>query len=94
MSNLQQLIEEQKPEMFSDPTKAQDISVLGILIARHTEWTGTEILKIAVEALEDANFHTMALAIAEGIDAIESSSVDDAAEETRLFLQTALDSLK
>lgn len=93
MSSLQQLIEERKPEMFTDPTKASDTEVLGILVAQHMEWTGIDILKVTVEALEDANYHTMACALAEGIEAIDKDPQDDASAETRLLLQTALDSL-
>ncbi|KPK66567.1 MAG: hypothetical protein AMS21_02075 [Gemmatimonas sp. SG8_38_2] len=94
MSELQALIDASKVESFTDPSKASDTEMLGILVARHCEWTGIEILKVAVEALQDANFHTMACAIEEGIESIENNPQDDASVETRQLLQSALDSLK
>ncbi len=62
---LAELIDAQKRQSFTDPSKARDEDALGILISQHFEWDGLAIMLVARAALEDANFHTEA-AIIEG----------------------------
>jgi hypothetical protein len=57
---LNALIRQQKQESANNPDAMKDEVALGILIARHFKWDGDAILRVAVAALEDANFHTEA----------------------------------
>jgi hypothetical protein len=61
---LKELIEQQEEESFTDPSTATDEDALGILIAHHFTWDGEAILRVFEAALEDANFHTEAEAVA------------------------------
>ena len=62
---LRRLIEAQKQESFTDPSKASDAEALGILLANFWEWAGEPIFETAEAALEDANFHTESAALAQ-----------------------------
>ena len=73
MTQLGEMIEEQKQESFSDPSKHTDEEALGILIAHHFEWDGLAILRTFFNALEDANFHTEAAKVHEMIAAEEAA---------------------
>jgi hypothetical protein len=67
---LSDLIEAQKRDSFTDPSSATDEDALGILISQHFKWDGEAILRVAESALEDANFHTEAAAVAEMREAL------------------------
>jgi len=56
--SLQELIDHTKQESFVDGYEATDAEALGLILARHFQWDGTEIMKAAAYGLEDANFHT------------------------------------
>jgi len=45
--------------------------ILGVIVAKYCEWTGSRIVKVSVEALEDANYHGL------------SAQVEDLWEHTR-----------
>jgi hypothetical protein len=64
---LQALIDERKNLSFVEGYQATDEEGLGLVIAHHFEWDGLAILKSAMYALEDANFHTEAGLIADMI---------------------------
>ena len=55
---LKVLVEQKKKEAFIEPNKATDEEALGILIATYFEWD-SRIIRCFLEALEDANFHTL-----------------------------------
>lgn len=57
---LGKLIRRQKETSFIDPTTATDEKALGIMVSQFTSWDGAAILRIAAEALVDANFHSEA----------------------------------
>lgn len=57
-------IAEQEPEDL-------ELETLGLLISRFTQWSGDSILKVAIAALEDANFHTEAGELREMLERLE-----------------------
>lgn len=71
-SSLQTLIDQRKSEAFVDPSGASDEDALGLLISVHFEWDGVSILKTAISALEDANFHTEAALIEDMLKKVEA----------------------
>lgn len=56
---LKELIDRKRKSAFTSEyqSKATDAEVLGIIVSQYLEWNGDAILQVAVEALEDANFH-------------------------------------
>ena len=56
---LNQIIQDKKETAFVDGYTATDAEALGLIIARHFEWDGEQILKTFSNALEDANFHEL-----------------------------------
>ncbi len=66
---LAALIDAQKAQSFTEPSKASDEDALGILISQHFEWDGHAIMRVARAALEDANFHIEAATIEGWINA-------------------------
>lgn len=57
------LISELEGHIFS--VKVSKEEVLGVILAKYCRWDGPKILTIAIQALEDANFHTEAAIIQE-----------------------------
>lgn len=57
-----------KHESFVEPEKADDLEALGILVSKYTEWTGEDIVKVFLAALEDSNFHELGEKIEELTD--------------------------
>lgn len=85
-TSLQELINVRKEESFIPGYEASDEEACGLVIAHHFEWDGLAILKTAMWALEDANFHTESGLIEKMIQQYESDSVvlglQQIAEET------------
>ena len=69
--SLQSLIESIRKNTFIESYHATDAECLGIAIARYFRGNGLEILKTTYSALEDVNFHTANLKIAEMISSLE-----------------------
>jgi hypothetical protein len=69
---LNELIQAQKQESFTDPSAASDADALGILISQHFEWDVIQVAKTAAAALEDSNWHSLASTIGEAIKALEA----------------------
>ena len=90
---LQALIDAQKRNSFTDPASADDVEALGILIANWSEWDCVVPLKITVEALSDANWHSLAGALSDAIKVEQEGEPLDGPEAARRLLQAALDSL-
>ena len=59
MKLIKKLIKEQAKRNFVKSYESKDYEVLGVIIAKHFKWNGREIVKCFLEALEDANFHTL-----------------------------------
>lgn len=57
---IKNLLQEVKEKSFVKGYKATDEEAMGLLISKYFEWDGTAIMKVAVNALEDANFRTEA----------------------------------
>ena len=55
---LKPLIEECKKTCFVEGYKATDEEILGIILSKYFKWDGVPLLKVLVDGLEDANFHT------------------------------------
>lgn len=57
--DLTKLIAKIKPLVFQKEyqDKISDEQVLGVILAKYTEWSQEPILKAAYFALEDSNFH-------------------------------------
>lgn len=53
----QRQLEEIKEQAFTDPSTATETETVGLLLAGHFEWSGTDILESCMYALEDSNFH-------------------------------------
>lgn len=58
---LKLLLETQKQITFIPEYRASatDEETLGILVAHFFEWDGFKIMQVCLNALEDANFHTL-----------------------------------
>jgi len=59
LEDLDSLIQRQKEMTYIDPTKADDLDTLGVLVAKKSEWSSEDILKVICSALEDANFEDL-----------------------------------
>ena len=61
-AELQGLIRRQREESFRPECRDRisDATACGVLVARHFEWNGDDLLEMAAAALEDANFHSEA----------------------------------
>ena len=46
-------------DIFVEGHEIDDKEVLGILVSKYCEWDGNAIMKVFLDALEDANFHTL-----------------------------------
>jgi len=90
---LQELINQQKGLSFTQPEQAEDVEAFGILVANWSDWDCVVPLKITVEALTDANWHSLAGALSDAIKVEEEGEPLDGPEAARRFLQAALDSL-
>lgn len=64
MPVLSALVERVKLSSFVPGYKATDQEAVGLLVARVFKWDGCAILDAAALALEDANFHKEAAAVA------------------------------
>ncbi len=60
---LDALISELEGHIFN--VKVSKEEVLGVILAKYCRWEGPKILTIAIQALEDANFHTEAAEVQE-----------------------------
>lgn len=60
LDSLAACVAVQREISFTDPSTADPEDALGILIAKHLQWDGHAILRVAFWALEDANFHSEA----------------------------------
>ncbi len=69
--SLQTLIESIRKNTFIEGYHATDAECLGIALARYFRGNGLQILKTTYSALEDVNFHTENLKIAEMIVQLE-----------------------
>jgi len=68
INGMLKLLLEVKKEMAFVPeyrTSATDEETLGILISQYLEWDGFKIMQVCLDALEDANFHTLGSRIEE-----------------------------
>jgi hypothetical protein len=59
-TGIQAILDDIKRASFVDGYQATDAEAFGLLLARHFQWDGIEIMKAAAAGLEDANFHTEA----------------------------------
>jgi hypothetical protein len=75
------LIDEQRTESWRPEYRANvsEEQGLGVLISRYFDWNGDRILKTAVAALEDANFHREAAAVQKLIDEVDEEDPDGSA---------------
>jgi hypothetical protein len=70
-NTFKQAIQEKKNESFVNPDNTSDSEAIGVLVASYFEWTGEPIIDTFLEALEDANFHTLRAALLEVIEKVE-----------------------
>ena len=54
---LKEVVEIIASECFVDGYEATTEECLGLAVSKYLEWNGVEIMEVASEALEDANFH-------------------------------------
>lgn len=73
---LANLINRAKREYYTTGYRATDSEALGLLVSKYFNWDGEDILRTAESALEDANFHRQAAAVAEMADALKPSISD------------------
>lgn len=68
-TELVKVIEAKKDIAFIPEYKklATDEEVLGLLVAQHLDWDGFKIMQVCLNALEDANFHTLGNKIEEAM---------------------------
>jgi len=57
IDKLYELVQDQKWEGFIEPTKANDLEALGLLVSKFCKWDGDNIVKVLCHALDDSNFH-------------------------------------
>ena len=56
---MDDLLAAEAPKMFkTDTCEVEAAEVLGVWVSQWSEWDGETIIKVALEALEDANFST------------------------------------
>ena len=67
-ARLDSLIAELEGHIFS--VKVGNEEVLGVILAKYCRWQGSKILDIAIQALDDANFHTEAAKVQEIADGL------------------------
>jgi hypothetical protein len=72
------LISELEGHIFS--VKVSKEEVLGVILAKYCRWDGPKILTIAIQSLEDANFHTEAAKVQEIAKSILSYEASPAAD--------------
>lgn len=61
-NGMLRLLLETKKEIAFVPeyrASATDEETLGILVSQYLEWDGFKIMQVCLNALEDANFHTL-----------------------------------
>ena len=56
---VQPIIDRIKDESFVDEHDATNIEALALLMSKYFQWTGRDISEAAIQALEDANYHTL-----------------------------------
>lgn len=61
LKSLKDLIELGRKTFYREEywTQISDEEVLGVIVAKYTEWRGDRIIKTFLEALEDANYHEL-----------------------------------
>lgn len=62
INGMLKLLLEVEKEMAFVPEyrgKATDEETLGLLVSHYLEWDGFRIMQVCLNALEDANFHTL-----------------------------------
>jgi len=57
------LMERIRKECFRKGYAATDAECLGLIVSKYFRWNGFEIGNVAMQALEDANFHDLARVI-------------------------------
>tara|TARA_R110000744_G_C18960867_1_gene516876 strand:- start:122 stop:373 length:252 start_codon:yes stop_codon:yes gene_type:complete len=58
---LQPILNKIKKDSFTNPNNATDIDAFSLLVSKYFEWSGEEIARVGIDALDDANFHKLAL---------------------------------
>jgi hypothetical protein len=59
MSDLKTCIAAAKADMWADPSSADDLETLGIMVSNCCDWELDGIAKVLYAALEDSNYHTL-----------------------------------
>lgn len=57
-----------KKEAFVKGYNPMDVEAMGLLVSNYFEWDGKKIVEAFINALEDANFHSMADKVMELFD--------------------------
>ena len=57
--DLTKVIEAKKKIAFVEGYDATDEETLGLLVSQHLKWSGNRIVECLLNALEDANFHSL-----------------------------------
>lgn len=57
---IEPLINKVRQESFVKGYEATDAECVGLIVSKYFHWNGYEIGKVAIEALEDSNFHDIA----------------------------------
>lgn len=67
LKRLKDLIELGRSTFYQPQYQANisDQEVLGVIVAKFCKWTGDQIVKTFLEALEDANYHTLSAQVEE-----------------------------
>jgi len=48
-----------------------DEEILGVIVAKFCQWTGSRIIKTMLSALEDANYHTLSAEIEDLVNGVK-----------------------
>lgn len=68
---IKEILDEIRSQNFVSTHEATDAECMGLLVAHYFEWDGIAILKTAVEALTDANFHSESAVVGKLLKSVE-----------------------